>query len=522
MISLTTLLSRIIGLLRDRTFAHYYSTSAVMDSYYAAFRIPDLIFNLLIAGALTAGFIPVFTRLFYQSDDKSEAWKLVNNILNIVSAILSALIFFGIVFAPILVRIVAPGFSGEQLDLVTRFTRIMLFSPLLLGISMVLGGVLQSLRQFVLYSAAPVFYNLGIIIGAIFITKWFGNDGLAIGVVLGALFHLIIVSFGARRNNFKWKWYVDLKDKNTRMIGKLMIPRTMGLAMTQINTVIITALASLLPLGSVTIFNYANNLQAVPAGLIGIPFALAVFPVLSQKAFKNDKKEFSDQISTTARQVLFLIVPLSVILLLLRAQIVRVILGSGQFNWSDTIHTANALAFFSLGIFAQCVIPLLARSFYALNNTKTPFLIGIISEIISIVSALLLMRPLGVSGLALASSIGAFSNLIMLGFWLHKEVGNIFDYQFFILLFKISIAGIFMGVFVQIAKYPLANVFDLNYFWGVLNQGLFAGILGLLIYGLVCWVLRVEEMFLFQSSLRRKWLRPWRIREGIDEAEKLS
>lgn len=521
LLSTTTLISRIIGLLRDRIFAHYFGAGSVMDAYYAAFRVPDLIYNLLIAGALTAGFIPVFIKLFYESEDKSVAWKLVNNVLNIVGVTLAFITFFGIIFTPLLVKMVAPGFTEENLDLVVRFTRIMLLSPLFLGISMVLGGVLQSLRQFLLYSFAPIFYNLGIIFGAAVLTKIFGVTGLAYGVVLGAGLHLLLQIFGVHKNHFRWKWEFNLKDSSTRLIGNLMLPRAFGLAVTQINILIITAMASLLPIGSVSVFNYANNLQAVPAGIIGIPFALAVFPVLSRKALHMENGEFGEQISNTARQIIFLIAPLSVCILLLRAQIVRVVLGSGVFDWNATVSTADALAFFSLGLFAQSLIPLFARSFYALNNTKTPFLIGIVSEVISIISAVLLMKPLGVPGLALAISIGAFVNLILLVVWLEKKTKVVINYSFFIMLLKISGASLIMGVVVQISKYPLAELFDQRYFMGILSQGLVAGILGFLAYGLLCKLLKVEEMTLLQASLRKRWFKVRSVGEGVDEAEKL-
>ena len=521
LISISTLVSRLVGIIRDRTFAHFFGASAVMDAYYAAFKIPDLIFNLLIAGALTAGFIPVFTKLFYESEDKSKAWRLANNIITIVGVALAILTIIGIAFAPVFVKIIAPGFSGEQLGLVTIFTRIMMLSPLILGISMVIGGILQSLRQFLLYSIAPIFYNLGIIFGVVILRRWIGLSGLAWGVVLGATLHLIIQLIGAYHSNFRWRWHFDLKNRDTRLIGKLMIPRTTGLAMSQINAVIVTILASLLPVGSVTVFNYASNIKDVPTGIIGIAFAIAVFPLLSQLSTQSNLAEFGARVSATARQILFLIIPISVCLLLLRAQIVRVILGTGAFDWNATIRTADTLAFFSLGLFAQSLIPLFARAFYALNNTKTPFVIGVISELLSIIGSLVLMGPLGVAGLALANTAGATINIFMLTILLRKEAATIIDDKLLPMLFKIISASVVMGSVIQILKYPLAKIFDQRYLLGILSQGVVAGILGLLVYGLICWLLKVDEMILLQNSLKRRWLKLWNVGEGIDQAEKL-
>ncbi|MEK7624744.1 MAG: murein biosynthesis integral membrane protein MurJ [Patescibacteria group bacterium] len=521
LIGIATLMSRLVGIARDRTFAHFFGASAVMDAYYAAFKIPDLIYNLLIAGALTAGFIPVFTKLFFESDDKSMAWRLANNIISIVGVALLGLAFVGMIFTPILVKIIAPGFSADQLDLVSIFTRIMFLSPLLLGISMVLGGILQSLRQFLLYSIAPIFYNLGIIFGVTVLRPWIGLSALAWGVVLGAFLHLIIQVAGAYFSGYRWRWHFDLRDPETRLIGKLMLPRTIGLAMSQFNVVIVTVLASFLPIGSITVFNYANNIKDVPTGIIGISFAIAVFPLLSRLTAKSTLAEFGAAVSSTARQILFLIIPVSVCFLLLRAQIVRVILGTGEFNWDATIATADTLAFFSLGLFAQSLIPLFARAFYSMNNTKTPFVVGVISELLVIIGSLLLMGPLGVAGLALANTFGATFNMIILAILLRKESSAVIDEKLLPMLFKIVTAGIVMGSVIQILKYPLARIFDQRYLWGIFSQGAVAGLLGLLVYGIICRLLKVDEMLLLQDSLRRRWLKLWNVGEGIDQAEKL-
>lgn len=520
-IAASTFLSRLIGLARDRIFAHYYGAGPVMDAYYAAFKIPDLIYNLLIVGALTAGFIPTFTKLFYQSEDKTPAWNLVSSIVNIISVTLLILCGLGILATPYLSRAIAPGFSDESQQLVITFTRIMLFSPLLLGISMVMGGILQSLRQFLVYSIAPIFYNIGIIVGALVFVPLLGVAGLAWGVVLGAVAHAGIQIYSARHNGYRWQPLLDLKNPEVRLIGKLMVPRTLGLAMTQINNVVVTMLGSLLPVGSVAVYNYANNLQAVPTGIIGIPFALAVFPLLSTAAAERSFERFVEYLGSTARQVFFLTVPAAILILMLRAQIVRVVLGSGAFNWEATIATANTLAFFALGLLAQALIPLFARAFYALSDTKTPFVAGLIAELFSIIAALLLMKPLGVAGLALASAIGATINIILLVILIREKTRDIEMGRFLITAFKVSVAGGIMAIIIQVLKYPLDAVLNLNYLYGILLQGFISGSVGLVAYATVCRVLKLEEMIHFQNSLKKRWLRFWIVPAGIDEAEGL-
>lgn len=519
-IGVATLASRIIGIVRDRVFAYYFGASPIMDAYYASFKIPDLIYNLLIVGALTAGFIPTFTKMLMK-DDKRAAWKLANNIINIVGVAMAVFCALGIIFTPHLTPILFPGFEAKTRDLAIIFTRVMFLSPFILGLSMVLGGILQSLRQFVTYSLAPVFYNLGIIAGAVVLEPIMGPWGLAWGVVLGALLHLGIQIIGARLSGYRWHWEFNIKDPETRLVAKLMIPRTVGLAITQINNIIVTTLASFLAVGSVTIYNFADNIQAVPTGLIAIPFALAIFPILSSLADPKDRPAFIKNISETTRKILFLIIPTMVVMLILRAQIVRVIYGTGAFGWDATIATANTLAFFALGLVGQALIPLFVRAFFALEDSKTPFIIGIATEITTIVFSLILMRPLGVAGLSFGSAIGDLVNIILLVIYLRRAVGRLEGHKNLIFLYKTCGAAIVMALAMQALKYPLSSLFSLDYFWGVLLQGAVSGTIGFLVYSLICYWLKVTEMTDFAKSFKRKWLRFWNIQEGIDEAELL-
>ena len=502
-----TLLSRFVGVARDRVLAHYYGAGPVMDAYYAAFKIPDIIYNLLIVGALTAGFIPTFTKLLSDKDENKKAWQLTNNVLNILGIALIVLCGLGMVFTPLLNKILAPGFSGENLIRVTAFTRIMFLSPIFLGISMLMGGALQSLRRFVLYAIAPIFYNFGIIFGATVLVRVMGENGLAYGVVLGAFIHCLIQVYGSYHCGWRYAFSFNTRDADTQTIFKLMVPRTLGLAITQLNQVVVTMMASFLPVGSIAVYSYANNLQAVPIGVLAIPFALAIFPLFSEAAAQKNTAEFVHYFSSVVRQILFLIIPATILILLLRAQIVRVILGSGQFDWNATINTADALACFALGLVAQSLIPVLSRAFFAFSNTKTPFVIGVISELISIIAALLLMKPLGAAGLALASSIGVTVNLILLWINLRAETKTLGEKEIFPMVLQVTAASFVMGLIVQLLKYPLAKIFNQQFFWGIFGQGVFAGGVGLLFYFIVCYFLQVPEFMQLKSSFEKRWLK---------------
>jgi putative peptidoglycan lipid II flippase len=529
LISSTTLLSRIIGIVRDRAFAHYFGIGPVMDAYYAAFKIPDFIYNLLIVGALSTGFIPIFTALYYTDNDKEKAWKLASNMLNIAGITLAVCSGIGIVCAPYIARLVGSGFDASTLELTTRFTRIIFISPVFLGISMVLGGILQSLRHFLTYSLAPILYNVGILLGTTVLYPLIGITGIAWGVVLGALLHTLVQWYGARSAGFTWAWFVQLKNESVRTIGKLMIPRTMGLALTQVNTVAMSIIASRLGSGSVSAFNLANNIQGVPAGIIGIPFALAVFPLLSASAAtKTSANNFAELLGSTMRNVLFLIIPVSVLYSVLRAQIVRVLYGSGAFNWDATVITADALAFFSLGLVAQSLTPLLARAFYAYSDTKTPFFISVCAEVCTLVLAIGLtsfpgyipqgLSPLaGVAGLAFASSLGALCNMALLYLFLHKKNNRLEHWLLIKTLLKTSCAGLAMAFVIQLLKLPLANLVDMNRGWGILLQGLLAGLVGLMTYIGMCTLLRVPELEIVMESLKRRLLKTRVITGAVDD-----
>ena len=519
LISSAAFLSRIVGLFRDRIFAHYYAASNIMDAYHAAFKMPDLVYNLLIVGAISAGFIPAFTKLL-NSGGKIAAWRLANNILNILGVTVFFLTLLGIIFMPNIIPLLAPGFDSATQKMAIDFGRIMFASMFILSLSMIMGTILQSLRTFLLFSLAPIFYNIGIIAGVVGLVPYFGINGIAWGVVLGACMHFALQAYGAYKHGYRWQWLLDLKNKETILVAKLMIPRTMGLAMYQVNLIVVTILASLLPIGSIAIYNYANNLQGVPMGIIGIPFALAVFPALSMAVAQKNMEKFSQHLGRTINQVLFLIIPLSLIFLLLRAQIVRTVLGSGAFSWQDTITTADTLAFFALGLFAQSLIPLLGRAFYALENTKTPFVVGVIAELIAIIFALILMKKMGVAGLALAFSIGAVVNLILLGFSLQQQTKSLDLNKIFASLWKILIGAIAMALAVQFVKIPLAYIFNQEYFIGIFMQGLLAGLTGLAVYAFICYSLQLPEFIHFWGSFKRRWLH-WRAVK-IDESIQLK
>jgi len=508
LITIAGLASRVMGLFRDRLLASTFGAGDTLDIYYAAFRIPDLIYNLLILGALSAAFIPVFTGLISNEKEK-EAWELANGIMNLAMSLIIALSILFCIFSPWLMEIITPGFSPEKMEKAVMFTRIMFLSPLFLGISGIFGGVLTSFKRFFIYSLAPIFYNIGIIFGILVFVRFWGPIGLAWGVVLGAFLHMLTQYPAARQLGFKhdWSFMIHLSNGEVRKVFRLMIPRTLGIAINQINLFIITIFASLLASGSLAIFSFAQNLQAVPLGIIGVSFALAVFPNLSMLYSKNDKENFVKTFSETFRQILFFIIPMSVFILLLRAQIVRVVLGAGKFDWEDTVLTFQCLGIFSLSLFAQCLVPLLARAFYAMHNTKTPFYVAIATETVNILAVVMLIGKYEILSLAMAFSLSAIVQMFLLLFFLRAKYDNLDDKKIVTSIGKIALATFFSGAVIQGSKYLVAMAISLDTFLGIFSQLFIASILGALVFLLVCHLVKLEEFINFKKSLLKRIFR---------------
>lgn len=518
-ISIAGIASRVLGLFRDRILASQFGAGDTLDIYYAAFRVPDLVYNLLVLGALSAAFIPVFTGLV-SNENEEDAWKLSSGMLTIGVMGMAFISLVLIILAPYLMKLITPGFPEDKINEVIMFTRIMFLSPLLLGVSAIFGGVLVSFKKFLVYSMAPIMYNIGIIIGATFLVKIMGPIGLAWGVVLGAGLHMLIQYPAVKFSGFKYK--LDLREafqsSNLKKVFHLMIPRTMGVAANQINLLVITIFASTLAAGSLTVFNFANNIQSAPLGLFGVAFAIAVFPTLSSLAAKNNNEEFVKAFSQAFRQILFFIIPLSIFIIILRAQLVRVVLGSGKFGWEDTIPTFEVLGILVLSLFAQSLIPLLTRSFYALHNTKTPFYIALFSEIINILIVIVLIKEYEVIGLAIAFSVASIVNMVLLLSVLRSKFDNLDDKNIIKSVLKISIASIFAGLVVQFLKYFVNDFVDVDTFLGIFTQLAISGGAGILIFIAASYILKVEEFYYFKNAITKRLFKAKdKIAEGTGE-----
>jgi len=491
----------ILGLVRDRLLASTFGAGNTLDAYYASFRVPDFVFNVLILGAIFAAFIPVFTDLRVKEDHRSS-WRLANSILNIF--ILATIIICGllIIFADPVMKLLVPGFDKETFNQTVLLTRIMLISPMFFGIASIFGSILNSFKRFLAFALTPIFYNLSILLGIIFLEPKMGVMGPTIGAVFGAFLQAAFLIIPVMRVGFSWKLILEFSS-SIRQIGKLMVPRMASLGILQINLLAETMIASTLAVGSIAVLRFATNIQTLPASMLGIAFATALFPTLAEKNSKQETGEFKSNIVYSFRQIMFFVVPATAAIILLRAQIVRLLLGAGNFSWSDTALTAACLGFFAISLFAQSLSPILLRAFFALKDTKTPLWISIASLVIYIASALMLVNVMGVLGLALAFSISAVvqAGLLMAG--VRHKIGAFGERQIIKQTAKFIIASFIMGLGIYATLYGVANFVNTNTYIGLAIQFVSAVCIGILLYLISVKIMRVEELKYFRDSFRK-------------------
>jgi len=519
-LAISALTSRFLGLVRDWLLAKNFGAGPELDVYFAVFRIPDLIYNILIAGGIVIAFLPLFSEYF--SKDKEKAWDFTNNILNIFLFLFIIIAFVFLIFTPFLMKLIAPGFDQEQFSRAVFLTRLMFLSPIFFGLSSVFSGILQYFNRFFIYGLCPILYNLGIIFGILFLAPIFSILGVVIGVILGAALHFLIQVPSAISCGFKYRPIFNLKDPGVKKIFLLMIPRIFGIGANQINLMVITAIASTISAGSIAIFNLANNLQYLPVGIIGLSFSMAVFPALSRNWADLKKEEFIKNFSSVFRHILYFIVPVSFLMFLLRNQIVSIILEHGQFTITSARLTAAALGLFSFSIFALSLIPLIQRVFFSFQNTKTPALVTVLGAVLNIALSFYFVwllkfenplqdfvkRFLSLSetnnipflGLPLAFSISIIFQFVVLMIFLQRKINNIKQKEILVSLLKITSSSILMAAIVYFGL----NLFSFPGFWGQVFEVVVIGGGGMIIYFLFTYLFRSSEfkrLNLFISNL---------------------
>jgi putative peptidoglycan lipid II flippase len=420
-----TVLSGLLGVLREVVFAHRFATSDAYAAYVTAFSLIDVIYALVIGGALGSAFIPVFTGYLVRRDDRG-AWKMASTVLNL--ALLAALLLAGLVFvlAPWLIRwFVAPGFDAGQRALVVRLTRVLLLQPILLGIGGLAMAVLNAFRRFLLTSLAPLVYNLCIIAGALFLAPRWGIYGPVAGVLVGAGLYLPLLLPGLILCGMRYIPSLDWREPGVQEVARLLLPRLLGQALFQINLMAIKALASFRLSQGVATLWYAYRLFGLPLGILGVSLASVAFPTLAALANEGRQDDFRHTLSRLLRVTLFLALPLAALMMALRTSLVAFLFQHGAFTAADTRATAHVFLFFALGLPAACVTEIVLRSFYALHDTRTPVWVGtgIVTANIALGAGLLPL--LGAAGLALAFSVTNTAEMGILLLLLRKRTAGL-------------------------------------------------------------------------------------------------
>lgn len=418
-LAMTSGLSYTLGLLRDRVLAGTFGASDVLDTYQASFVVPDFLFNLLIAGALSTAFIPIFTDLTTRRRQK-EAAKLAGTVLAVGLLVLITATSIAFIFADPLTTLVAPGFHPNKHVLHVTLTRIMLLSPLLFLISNLLGSILVSGKRFFFYGMSPAFYNLGIIIGALLLAPSMGIMGVAVGTLLGAVLHLSIRLIDIRRAGIMVFPTIHITPEFKKVIT-LMLPRMIGLTAVQVQLWFFIAIASTMGEGAITVYSMARNFQSFPVSLIGIAFATSLFPLLSESRSRRSARQYYHQLRRGIAGTLVIVLPAAIAIYLLRTYIITFFIGTGQFDQEAIARTAVVLGIYTFSIPTESLVHILARAFYALHNTLIPVLISIVAIITSITFVVTLSPAMGVSGIAAGFAVGtgvqALLLLLLLPVW---------------------------------------------------------------------------------------------------------
>jgi len=525
-------ISQILGLVRDRTLAYVIGAGPTLDIYYAAFRIPDFLYISVASLASVTVLMPfVMDKINKNKGDAKEARNFLNNIFSVYILFMVVASVIVSILMPYIARYIAPGFTPAQTTLLITTSRIMLLSPIFIGLSNLIGTITQLFKNFFIFSLSPIFYNVGILIGIILLYPYLGVKGLAYGVVIGAIMHLFIQVPTIIRHNFLPKFVHKIKWDEIWKVMKLSLPRTLTLSCNSLAFIVLISIASTLKPGSISLFTFAFNLQSVPVGIIGISYSVAAFPILIKSFSLKDMDNFIRQIISAARQIIFWSLPVIALLAVLRAQIVRVILGSNTFTWSDTRLTAASVALFIISLASQGLVLLFVRGYYAAGNTKKPLFINVFSSIMVVVFAYLFIyifrtSPNVLVGLENLLRVKDVPGSIMLALPLAYAFGSLLNFFLIWIFFKIDflnkgstmlwhtfrdsfLGALTMGVIAYSCLSLFDDVFNMSTGLGVFLQGFISGMIGISFGIFVLSLLKNEELADLVKALSHKF---WRSR----------
>jgi len=486
-IGLATLISRILGFIRDMVIARLFGVYIYAQAFVIAFRIPNLFRDLVGEGATNAALVPVFSE-YNACRSKEDFWELANVVLNLLLVILMTITILGIIFSPLLVRLIAPGFtaSPEKLAATITLNRIIFPYILLISLAAYSMGILNSLKHFAIPAFAPCLLNISIIIFALLFGE--GIKGLALGVLVGGFLQLAIQIPVLFKKGFRLKIPKTLNHPGAKVIGKLMLPRLLSSCIYQLNNFvdsIFGSLAFIVGEGGVAILYFSYRLIQFPLGVFSNALSQAILPTFSTQTLEASHDKLKHTLSWGLRAVSLVMLPASVAFMVLGKLIVATLFGGGRFDGYSVNLTADALFFYSLGLFAYGGTKILQSCFFGLKDTITPTKMAALALVLNIIFCSVLMFPLKIAGLALATSISGIVTFFMLFLSLRKRIGDFGSKGIVLSFLRVLAASLGMGVVCFFTAEISSNKF--------LNLGL-SVILGVISYVIFCFIFRVNEI----------------------------
>ncbi len=502
--------SIVFGLVRTRTILSFFPED-IVTAWSLAFQIPDLLFQFLVLGALSASFIPIFLSV-KRDHDKESAFKMSGIVLNILLVLFTLFSIVVFIFAePITLKRIGDEITASQIPVIVNLTRIMLFAQILFTISNVMTGILQSYKRFIIPSLAPIAYNLGIIVGVVTLYGKIGIYSAGVGVIIGAFFHMLLQIPLAVKLGFKPTFSLNIKHPGVTKLLLLSPARLITIGITQLQNLALAYFATSISSLSYLYIYYATTLSVFPIRMFGVPLSQAALPFLSQYSKNNELAKFRDIILQSLHQISFLAMPTSVLLLILRVPIVRLAYGTSNFTWTSTVSTGKVLAILAISITAQSMVQLLVRGFHALKDTNTPLIVSAVFVSLYLCGSYFVVNytEFGVTGLAIVSALSFLIELLLFIILLNRKIPQLISKKMYIPQFKMLLASFFMAVFLYLPFRIFDElIFDTTKTIELIGLTITTGTIGMLVYIYFAALFEIRELELITKTLEsfsRKW-----------------
>jgi putative peptidoglycan lipid II flippase len=505
-ISIVTALGSLLGLLKNSLLGARFGAGTELDLYFAAFRIPDFLYNIFVFSTLSSSFLPIFSDLINQG--KERLWEVLSSLMTVFALGLGLAALAVAFFAPQIVEFLAPGFSSFDLERLSTLVRLLMIQPIILSVSNVVAMTLQGFKRFFISSCAPIFYNLGIILGIGLLAQWWGINGVAYGVIIGAFLHLLVQWPSLRRLGFRFQWALRESWPSLKEMFSLMVPRSLALLANNLLALWVVSVSSLLAAGSLAVFDFANTIQGLPQTILALSLITASFPFLSSlwsdSVVSNDeqkKKDFFDLSEKTLASIFSVMIPVTLVLMVFAPVVVRLLLGYGNFSSAAQTQTSLTLIMFSWGLPFQALLMFLIRAFFAMKNTRLPLYSVLVVSFLAVPLIWFGGVYWGAPGMALAMSFGAMINSLFLWLMFKKQSQG----KRFSLITQNIRQGIILGIFAAvpggIVYYVLNFFLQAATLWIFVFQLMVSGLVGSVSLLVALYALKIYSLKDFLPSI---------------------